>query len=103
MNYVPHTASERAAMLRTIGLESERDLFADVPGKYRFPELDLPAPLSEMEIERDLRALAEHNDRLTPVPASWERAHITTIGRHWSIRFSGGASSIRPTPPTSRK
>lgn len=61
MTYVPHTDADRAAMLETIGLRSAIDLFADVPDKWRFPNLDLPAPVSEIEIERELRALSGRN------------------------------------------
>jgi len=37
------------------------DLFHDVPQKYRFPELKLPKPLSEMEILSELYSLALKN------------------------------------------
>ena len=47
MSYVPHTDADRAEMLAAIGVEGVEDLFHDVPAAYRFPELNLPAPLSE--------------------------------------------------------
>ena len=52
MSYVPHTSSDREAMLKTIGVKDVTELFADVPAKHRFPELDLPEPLSEPETWR---------------------------------------------------
>jgi glycine dehydrogenase subunit 1 len=61
MSYVPHTSSDREAMLKTIGVKDVAELFADVPAKHRFPELDLPEPLSEPETWRELRDLAEAN------------------------------------------
>lgn len=61
MVYVPHTDGEREAMLATIGRRSLEDLFADVPEQYRFPDMDLPHPLSELEIQRELQSLANSN------------------------------------------
>jgi len=61
MSYVPHTAAEREAMLARVGVESIEALYAAVPEEYRFPGLDLPRPLSEMEILAELRGLAARN------------------------------------------
>ena len=61
MAYTPHTEAQRREMLQTIGVDSVAELFADVPAAYRFPELKLPAPLSEVEILRELRELASWN------------------------------------------
>lgn len=60
--YLPHTDADREAMLRAIGVESVKDLFHDVPEAYRFPELDLPGGLSQMEVAQELQALAAAND-----------------------------------------
>ncbi len=61
MPYVPHTEADRREMLAEIGVDSVEDLFSDVPEEVRFPELRLPPPLSEMEILRELREMAERN------------------------------------------
>jgi glycine dehydrogenase subunit 1 len=61
MSYVPHTETDRQAMLKTIGVATVADLFADVPQRVRFPELDLPGPLSEPETLRELQELAVSN------------------------------------------
>ena len=61
MSYVPHTEADRAEMLSAIGVERVEDLFDDVPAACRFPELNLPEPLSEMEIMAELQALSEEN------------------------------------------
>ncbi len=61
MSYVPHTDSDRAAMLAEIGAETIGDLFQDVPESVRYPDLKLPAPLSEMEVLGELRAMSEEN------------------------------------------
>jgi len=61
MTYVPHTEAERRAMLASIGVESVEDLFDDVPTGYRFPAVDLPEPLSELEVMAELREISETN------------------------------------------
>ncbi len=64
MNYIPNTDADRAAMLAVVGARSVAELFQDVPEKFRFPALDLPPALSEMEVLQELQALAEENDDL---------------------------------------
>jgi glycine dehydrogenase subunit 1 len=61
MTYSPATPTDRAEMLAAIGVDKIEDLFADVPAAVRFPALDLPGPLSEMETLRELMDLAEGN------------------------------------------
>ncbi len=67
MNFIPNTDADRAEMLKVVGVESVADLFYDVPDKLRFPKLDLPPALSEMEILQELQALADENDDLNHV------------------------------------
>ena len=59
--YVPNTQSDRSSMLSAIGVESVEELFADIPEGYRLPPLDLPAPLSELELRRELQSLSDLN------------------------------------------
>jgi glycine dehydrogenase subunit 1 len=61
MSYVPHTEADRAAMLAEIGIEDIDALFGDVPEDFRYPDLELVPPLSEMEALRHLQALSEQN------------------------------------------
>ena len=61
MSYIPNTDADRAHLLAAIGLGTVEELFRDVPGRFRFPRLDLPAPLSELELMRELSAQAERN------------------------------------------
>ncbi len=61
MNYIPHTDFERREMLDTIGVNKLEDLFDAVPAKYRFPELNLPEALTEMEAFWELQSLADAN------------------------------------------
>jgi glycine dehydrogenase subunit 1 len=67
MPFIANTEAEHAEMLSSIGVESLEDLFEDVPEAYRFPKLNLPEPLSELEVMRELTALAEANTDLDQV------------------------------------
>jgi len=60
--FTPHTETERAEMLKTIGVEKIEDLFTDVPEKFRFPKLDLPEALSEMEAIQQAQDFAFANE-----------------------------------------
>ncbi len=62
MRFSPHTAEDRAAMLKVIGAERVDDLFADIPRSVRLNRpLNLPAGLPEMEVRRLLTSLAQRN------------------------------------------
>jgi glycine dehydrogenase subunit 1 len=61
MTFNPHTEEDRQEMLATIGVSSVEDLFSPVPEAYRFPTLDLPPALTEMEAARHLSDLASRN------------------------------------------
>lgn len=62
MTYIPHTDAERQQMLSAIGVTTIEDLFEAIPASHRFPKLNLPAPMSEMEIAAELKAMAEANE-----------------------------------------
>jgi len=64
MTYIPHSPKERDAMLATIGVKSMEELFRDVPQKHRFPKLDLPPALTEMEVAAELNELALGNENI---------------------------------------
>jgi glycine dehydrogenase subunit 1 len=61
MPYIPAAGSQREEMLKTLGLSSTGDLFADIPEDLRFPVLARGEGLSELEVLRELSALAELN------------------------------------------
>lgn len=61
MNYVPNTDDDRTTMLGRIGAKSTEELFHDLPAHLRHPELDLPAPLSELGLTRLMTELAQTN------------------------------------------
>jgi len=64
MTYIPISPKERDAMLETIGVKSLDDLFDAVPAKHRFPKLNLPPALTEMEAMNELSGLAQSNENV---------------------------------------
>ncbi len=60
--FIPHTDEDREAMLATIGAKSLEDLFQDVPAAHRFPKLNLPPALTEMEALAEMREIANVNE-----------------------------------------
>ena len=57
-----NTPGERQEMLETVGVRSIDDLFAQVPERLRLERpLDLPDPLSELDLEARVRRLAGKN------------------------------------------
>ena len=62
MRYLPLTPDDRMQMLQAIGVSSIDDLFVDVPAAARRDGLvDLPRRAGEIEVERELVALAGRN------------------------------------------
>lgn len=78
MRYLPLTSDDRQAMLRTIGASDIDALFRDVPQSARLTQLlDLPPHAGEIEVERDLAALAAKN-----LPAGQARASFIGAGAY---------------------
>ncbi len=62
MTYIPHSPKETEEMLATIGVKTLDDLFDVIPAKVRFPKLNLPDALTEMEASEMLSELADANE-----------------------------------------
>lgn len=60
--YIPHTERETEEMLRTIGIKSLDELFQVVPAAHRFPQLNLPPALTEMELVTEMQNIASANE-----------------------------------------
>lgn len=60
--FIPHTDAEREAMLKTIGAKSLEDLFVDIPEACRYPDLDLPEGITEMEALAQVSDMAMANE-----------------------------------------
>ena len=63
-HYIPNTVDDRAGMLEAVGAASVDDLFQDIPAGLRNPALDIPAPLSELDLKRELQLMAGSNRSL---------------------------------------
>ncbi len=61
MTHIPHTDNDRRLMLDAVGVERIEDLFQAIPEHVRFPDLELPPPISELEIMQELQAYSEAN------------------------------------------
>ena len=62
MNYISTSADQQAEMLDTIGVSSVEELFAVIPAESRLQRpLDLPEPMSELELQREILSRASLN------------------------------------------
>lgn len=60
--FIPHTKAETAQMLESIGVKSIEDLFSVVPKIFRFPNLNLPTGVTEMEVLSEMKDYAAANE-----------------------------------------
>jgi glycine dehydrogenase subunit 1 len=63
-----HSKPERDEMLRGIGIGAVEELFAGIPKPIRFPALDLPEPLAEADLAREVRGLSQQNTSIEDRP-----------------------------------
>ena len=103
MRFLPHDDSDRAAMLRKIGVASIDALFADIPADKRLDGLlNLPAAKSEIEVERILSKMAAKNVPAGSVPffvgAGAYRHHVPASVDHL-IQRSEFLTSYTPYQP----
>ncbi|KPL04018.1 MAG: glycine dehydrogenase [candidate division Zixibacteria bacterium SM23_73_2] len=62
MDYVPHTSKDKERMLEKIGVESLEKLLGSIPEKMRLKrDLNLPSPISELELKEHLKKLSQKN------------------------------------------
>lgn len=62
-SFIPSTPQERSAMLKEIGYESVREMYANVPDSVYLEQVDLEPGKSEMEVSAYINALADNNTR----------------------------------------
>ena len=62
-SYIPSTQEERLEMLKAVGLDDYRGLYKDVPAEMLLNDGDLNIPdgMSELEVGRAVRAMADKN------------------------------------------
>ena len=68
MSYLPHTELDREKMLAACGVENLEAFFETIPNEHRFPQLNMPGPLSELEVLKELQELSESNAEATHYP-----------------------------------
>ncbi len=62
MAYVPSTSEQREEMLRTVGCKKWQELYRDIPETVFLDRpLDLPLGMSELEVTRRMREIADKN------------------------------------------
>lgn len=61
-NFVAHTNAERDLMLKDIGINSLDDLYGNIPNEIRINGLNLDTPMSELEVTRAIKKLAQNNN-----------------------------------------
>lgn len=69
--YLPTTQKDQEDMLAVIGVESINDLFSDIPMSTRATKekaIDLPEPLSEYELTKHMKTLAQQNKTAADYP-----------------------------------
>ena len=100
--YSPNTDADRRAMLDAIGVDSAAELFEDIPAGLRNPALNIPPPLSEFELRREIEAMAGENyvpgDYACFLGAGVYRHHIPAIVRQIASR-SEFMTSYTPYQP----
>ncbi len=65
MPYIPNTPEDQQQMLKSLGMDTLADLFADIPEHLMLKRpLDLPEPLAEHQLLRYMSRLAEKNTNL---------------------------------------
>lgn len=69
MRFTPNTEADRQAMMEVIGIKDIEALFQDIPAEHRFPKLQLPTPLTELEVARELQEMAADNAQLGEFPS----------------------------------
>ena len=91
MRYLPLNDADRATMLERIGVENIDALFCDVPAEARLDgPVDLPIHKSEMQVERDMQAMAGQNMTAGSAPFFCGAALIVIMfRRRLTILFSG--------------
>ena len=103
MRYLPLNTDDRQSMLAVIGAGSIDDLFVDVPASARRSgTVDLPKFMGELEVERELTALAGRNTPAGSVPffcgAGAYRHHVPATVDH-IIQRSEFLTSYTPYQP----
>ena len=77
--YIPNTQDDRIRIMETIGISSVDELFRDIPQDRLNPSFELPEPLAEADLLRELQSMAAQNWTLD--------AHASFLGNGSTNRF----------------
>lgn len=68
MSYIPNSAEIRRRMLEDIGVSDFENLIKSIPASLRLNRpLNLPEPLSELDLDREIRSIADQNKSIQAV------------------------------------
>ena len=67
--YSPITNEDKAEMLKSIGINSQSELFSDLPQKFINPSLNLPESISEFDLLTEISILADKNKTPGKIPS----------------------------------
>ena len=67
--YSPITNEDKAEMLKSIGINSQSELFSDLPQKFINPSLNLPESISEFDLLTEISILADKNKTPGNIPS----------------------------------
>jgi glycine dehydrogenase subunit 1 len=100
MRYLPIAESDLAEMLRTVGISRLEDLADVLPAALRLKrDLDLPSPLSEMELIQKLRLLSEAGKTLVSFLGAGAYDHFTPSVVDHVLRRSEFYTAYTPYQP----
>lgn len=89
--YIPNTEADERLMLDSIGAQSIEDLFTDIPKNLQLDrDLDLPQPMSELELSTHMKELSKKNknieDLVCFLGAGAYDHYIPSIVKHLAMR-----------------
>ncbi len=105
--YIPNTREIRGQMLRDMGLTGIDELFSDIPPTVRLKrKLNLPPPMSEVDVKRHVREILSKNKPFNRLPSFlgggiWPH-HVPAHVRHITQRSEFLTSYTPYQPETSQ-
>ena len=97
MTFNPHTAEDRLAMLDVVGTDSVTDFFAPIPEAVRFPEMNLPPVLTEVEALDKLSSLSVEGGKSERVQKILAASYIDTAAI--DALAEGGTAQVKTINP----
>lgn len=100
MNYLPHTPQDISLMLERCGASTLDDLYADVDPALRFKgDYDLPEAMSETEVRRFFKGLADKNSPMVCFAGAGFYDHYTPAALESILSRSEFLTAYTPYQP----